>query len=153
MEQRRSEPVKMYHTTFLSFFLHYLTLPTSFVMIPSLVLGDADGNVEQAFSRIATINKSKAGPFHVVFCVGSFVKSPASENGEFKPYIEGSKAGPYHIHSIYIILIFSIRAYRHIYIIHSTSPNIFSGSAKWWRKQPTRMGQHHQTGYERFEVY
>jgi len=62
----------------------------------SLVLGDADGSVDQAFNRIATINKTKAGPFHVVFCIGSFLKTAVTEGGdtgELKPYIEGAKEG------------------------------------------------------------
>eukprot|EP01087_Luapelamoeba_hula_P011804 TRINITY_DN3255_c0_g1_i2.p1 TRINITY_DN3255_c0_g1~~TRINITY_DN3255_c0_g1_i2.p1 ORF type:complete len:533 (-),score=64.97 TRINITY_DN3255_c0_g1_i2:20-1618(-) len=61
-----------------------------------LVLGSVAGNVDQACARILNVNNSKAGPFDVVFCVGSFldVKQDAGTTpslASIMDYIEGRK--------------------------------------------------------------
>lgn len=41
-----------------------------------------NGNVSKALARVATVHKSKAGPFDAVFCVGKFLMSSGAEGGE-----------------------------------------------------------------------
>lgn len=43
-----------------------------------LVAGDVDGNFKQLFDRVTSVNK-KAGPFSMLFCVGSFFPSTFDE--------------------------------------------------------------------------
>lgn len=49
-----------------------------------LVAGDVDGNFKQLYDRVATVNK-KAGPFSMLFCVGSFFPSTYQEGLEIPP--------------------------------------------------------------------
>eukprot|EP00242_Pyramimonas_sp_CCMP2087_P016910 CAMPEP_0198215922 /NCGR_PEP_ID=MMETSP1445-20131203/53564_1 /TAXON_ID=36898 /ORGANISM="Pyramimonas sp., Strain CCMP2087" /LENGTH=54 /DNA_ID=CAMNT_0043891887 /DNA_START=73 /DNA_END=234 /DNA_ORIENTATION=+ len=39
--------------------------------IKVLLVGNVEGNFEQLFKRVETVNK-KAGPFKCMFCVGKF---------------------------------------------------------------------------------
>lgn len=49
-----------------------------------LVAGDVDGNFKQLFDRVSAVNK-KAGPFSMLFCVGSFFPSTFQEHLEIPP--------------------------------------------------------------------
>ncbi|KAF2071063.1 hypothetical protein CYY_007617 [Polysphondylium violaceum] len=47
-----------------------------------LVCGDVGGSYQQLFKRIETVNKSNAGPFQILLCVGSFFEpfTPTSQS-------------------------------------------------------------------------
>ncbi len=64
--------------------------------MPRLVTADVQGKPEQLFKKIADLNKSSAGPFDVLFCVGSFFGG-LEDCPELDPYISGEKKGTYDI--------------------------------------------------------
>jgi hypothetical protein len=51
-----------------------------------LISGDVDGKFDAVFKRVAALNKSNAGPFDVLLCVGRFF-APAATPGEPPTYI------------------------------------------------------------------
>eukprot|EP01001_Neometanema_parovale_P003706 NODE_1493_length_1712_cov_104.031466_g1416_i0.p1 GENE.NODE_1493_length_1712_cov_104.031466_g1416_i0~~NODE_1493_length_1712_cov_104.031466_g1416_i0.p1 ORF type:complete len:518 (-),score=97.83 NODE_1493_length_1712_cov_104.031466_g1416_i0:72-1625(-) len=62
-----------------------------------LVAGDVEGKFDTLYARVETVNKSKAGPFDVLFCVGNFFSS-SSKTGADGPkaleYIQGLAVVP-----------------------------------------------------------
>eukprot|EP00029_Vermamoeba_vermiformis_P007156 TRINITY_DN3009_c0_g1_i1.p1 TRINITY_DN3009_c0_g1~~TRINITY_DN3009_c0_g1_i1.p1 ORF type:complete len:564 (-),score=103.13 TRINITY_DN3009_c0_g1_i1:17-1708(-) len=61
--------------------------------IKVLVTADVQGKPEQLFKKIADLNKSNAGPFDVLFCVGSFFGG-LEDCPELDAYISGEKKVP-----------------------------------------------------------
>ncbi|XP_068329620.1 zinc finger CCCH domain-containing protein 64-like [Pyrus communis] len=54
-----------------------------------LLSGDVSGNLKQLFKRVVSVNKSAAGPFDALLCVGQFFPYVADQLDEFNDYIEG----------------------------------------------------------------
>jgi len=57
----------------------------------SLVHGDVEGNFDSVFSRVGKVHASKAGPFDVLLCVGTFFGRKGAK--ELDDYVAGRKQG------------------------------------------------------------
>jgi hypothetical protein len=62
-----------------------------------LVCGDVKGRLDAVFARVQALNKSKHGPFDVLFCVGQFFDS---ERTDIEAYLSKAKEAPIPTHFI-----------------------------------------------------
>ncbi|KAM0974855.1 hypothetical protein ACFX2C_017975 [Malus domestica] len=54
----------------------------------TLLSGDVSGDLKQLFKRVVSVNKSAAGPFDALLCVGQFFPDSADQLDEFNDSIE-----------------------------------------------------------------
>ena len=61
--------------------------------IKILVAGSVQGRFNALFQRVETVNKSAAGPFDLLLCVGDFFGQGEDSNDELKPFLNGTRKG------------------------------------------------------------
>lgn len=92
----------MYYIVFDVFHNYWLSRQFFNFVCGRLVTADVQGKPEQLFKKIADLNKSNAGPFDVLFCVGSFFGG-LEDCPELDPYISGEKKGKRSLNTLLFI--------------------------------------------------
>ena len=72
-----------------------------------LIVGDVRGRLDDLYKRVARVNKTPAGPFDALFCVGPFFEGAAEDaadgdgadgdaarHAELRPYVDGTAVAP-----------------------------------------------------------
>ena len=72
-----------------------------------LLVGDVRGRLDDLYKRVARVNKTPAGPFDALFCVGPFFEGAADDaadgdgadgdaarHAELRPYVDGTAVAP-----------------------------------------------------------
>ena len=72
-----------------------------------LIVGDVRGRLDDLYKRVARVNKTPAGPFDALFCVGPFFEGAAEDaadgdgadgdaarHAELRPNVDGTAIAP-----------------------------------------------------------